>query len=199
MPIDSTCSYDPAKHEIAVGLYEMGVEVFYTTEDIDVRKCVEAAIVEILNLKIVDERDIALPDWLFDQRRKQYRAEEVLDYIATLRKYEKTYVFGVIDADGYVKGLNFVFGVAYPHMGAVVFLQRLKTQSKELFLLRTRKEVLHELGHVLGLEHCKQFGCVMNFSNSVYEVDMKRDAFCKKCASKLSEFGVVVNPRHVLI
>ena len=175
----------------------MSVEVFYTTEDTDVRRCVEDAVTGILNLKIVDERDIALPEWLFDQRRKQYRAEEVLDYIVTLKKHERAYVLGVIDADGYVKGLNFVFGVAYPHTGAVVFLQRLKTQQKELFLLRTRKEVLHELGHVLGLEHCRQFGCVMNFSNSVYEVDMKRDAFCRGCASKLSEFGVLVNPKHV--
>jgi archaemetzincin len=48
-----------------------------------------------------------------------------------------------------------------------------------------RKEAVHELGHAFGLVHCKDFECVMHFSNSIEQVDLKANAFCRKCADLL--------------
>lgn len=36
-----------------------------------------------------------------------------------------------------------------------------------LFFERTVKEAVHEIGHLKGLSHCPDSGCVMHFSNSL--------------------------------
>ena len=59
------------------------------------------------------------------------------------------------------------------------------TEAKELFIERLIKEALHELGHSIGLPHCKKKKCVMVFSNSIEQVDYKGSSFCDKCRKKL--------------
>jgi archaemetzincin len=68
---------------------------------------------------------------------------------------------------------------------ALVSIYRLKTPDERLLFERTFKELNHELGHTFGLLHCNSPHCVMNFSNSVLEVDQKSKFFCEKCQKKL--------------
>jgi len=78
-----------------------------------------------------------------------------------------------------------VFGLAIPILRtAVVSYYRLMGKN---LLLRLEKEIMHELGHLFGLDHCMN-RCVMRFSNSVYEVDLKPLGFCEKCHSSLLTF-----------
>ncbi|HEY4491753.1 MAG TPA: archemetzincin, partial [Acidobacteriota bacterium] len=53
---------------------------------------------------------------------------------------------------------------------------------------RCEKEAIHELGHAFGLIHCHQFDCVMHFSNSVEQIDLKRNTFCAECAVAFQKF-----------
>jgi archaemetzincin len=129
------------------------------------------------------------PLTLYSWSRMQFRARELLEYIASrvpgLRP-PKRLALGLSEADAYISGLNFVFGLASPPLGAaIVFTARLKTENIALYKSRLLKESLHEIGHLLGLEHCPTPGCVMNFSNSVTDVDRKSDSFCERCRVKL--------------
>ncbi|MEL9991002.1 MAG: archaemetzincin family Zn-dependent metalloprotease [Thermoproteus sp.] len=116
-----------------------------------------------------------------DASRMQIRADRLLELLEPARgRQRRVYV---VDADGYVPGLNFVFGVAYGDK-AVVFTRRLDPSSP-LFDMRLAKEITHELGHTLGLGHCRNPRCVMYFSNTIVDTDLKGPGFCDRCFERL--------------
>ncbi len=101
-------------------------------------------------------------------------------------------LLGVTDLDLYVPNMNFVFGEArLPGRAAIISTHRLRGITdyggEQLFPSRVVKEAVHELGHTLGLAHCKRSSCVMYFSNSLRDTDRKGEDYCKSC---LSELGI---------
>lgn len=126
----------------------------------------------------------------YNPERKQYFSSKLL---ASLKKSERVErVVGIADVDLYVPRLNFVFGEADVGSGtAVVSLYRLRQEyyglapDEALFLERTTKEIVHELGHTFGLGHCPNNKCVMHFSNSLPDTDLKEAHFCSKCRPKI--------------
>jgi len=126
----------------------------------------------------------------YNSERKQYFSSKLL---ASLEKSERDErVVGIADADLYVPRLNFVFGEADILSGtAIVSLYRLRQEyyglasDEALFLERATKEIVHELGHTFGLGHCLNNKCVMHFSNSLADTDLKEASFCSSCRPKI--------------
>ena len=138
---------------------------------------------------VIDEQ-LPLSEKAFDKRRKQYRSNVILSEIQgyAAKKKDLNRVLGVVDADIFVSELNFVFGeAACPGKAALISLWRLRPEfygdapNMKLFLERTLKEAVHELGHTFGLRHCSRSSCVMHFSNSISDTDIKQSLFCDKC------------------
>ena len=130
-----------------------------------------------------------LPDGAYDPDREQYRAEEFSELAGRIGSGEKN--IAITDRDLYYRRRNYVFGLAYlSGNGSVISTYRLQTSSdggfserpaSDIFADRVRKEVIHEIGHTLGLEHCDNSRCVMNFSPTVREVDVKEEHLCGSC------------------
>jgi len=59
--------------------------------------------------------------------------------------------------------------------------------DRELTVLRTVLEIVHEMGHLAGLEHCEDWGCIMRFASSVEAIDNRGRTFCAECAVDLPE------------
>ncbi|MEM3961440.1 MAG: archaemetzincin family Zn-dependent metalloprotease [Sulfolobales archaeon] len=131
------------------------------------------------------------PPRFYSISRDQYRADLIIEWLKNFRRKHDEIIVGLIDGDGFVPGYNFIFGLADPiYRIATVYMRRLYREAftDPLFLSRLEKEVTHEIGHVLGLGHCSDEKCVMRFSNSLKEVDMKSSRFCSKCRSRIIQY-----------
>ena len=137
---------------------------------------------------------ISVPDNTFNARRRQYNSTRILKALETQKPGGYRILLGVIDQDLYVPELNFVFGEAdVLAFIAVIGLPRLRQEfygyepDPGLFYERAAKEAIHEIGHLESLGHCPDPRCVMHFSNSLQETDMKEPNFCSQCINKIEE------------
>jgi len=171
--------------------------IYYT--DLDLRKYLGP----LLNLiPSYEPRYIevdSIPSQYLDRARGQYKGEYINMWLNTFRESAEL-ILGILDVDAYVYRLNFIFGLATPYLKvASVYITRLKYRADEYKLgERIRKEVLHELGHVHGLEHCRNPKCVMSFSNSLYDVDEKTWRLCSYHYEKLSKAGLKLSKELML-
>lgn len=145
-------------------------------------------------IEAVFERGEPLPllEDAYRPRREQYFAAPILEELRQNIPKDADKVLGVLDVDIFVPALNFIFGQA--DLGgnvALISLTRLreefygKNKNEKLFFDRTVKEAVHELGHTFGLRHCSKPECVMHFSNSLQDTDIKGADFCEQCRKEL--------------
>ncbi len=157
--------------------------------DINLIKDVKFYVEEVYEEKVRVESSVNFPEGCFNKLRNQYNAECVIEKLP----YKEGVAIYITEKDLYVEGLNFVFGLAESLYGkkGIVSIARLKEsfyrkkENYNLLLLRTVKEIIHEIGHLKGLSHCSDPKCVMHFSNSLYDTDYKDYKLCEKCRKKL--------------
>ena len=74
---------------------------------------------------------------------------------------------------------------------SAIYLPRLRQefyglkQDESIFYERLVKEEVHELGHAFGLNHCENIKCIMHFSNSLSDTDIKTSRLCNVCKGHL--------------
>jgi len=129
----------------------------------------------------------------FRSERNQYDAEVLLKDLRKFAPLGAHRTVFLLREDMFASRLNFIFGLAMENV-CIVSTARLDPRfygekdmekARELFKERVIKEIVHELGHTMGLPHCDNKKCVMVFSNSIDDVDNKGKEFCKNCAKAL--------------
>jgi archaemetzincin len=148
-------------------------------------------------IKQIPEQQLLL---LYDKQRNQWKSSDTLEWLSDnyTKLYSKetrrrtTKILAICDFDAYSDKLNFVFGEAHS-AGTIcaIYLPRIRQEfyglklDKSLFCQRLVKEAVHELGHAFGLTHCESIKCVMHFSNSLSDTDIKRSHLCNVCRAHL--------------
>jgi archaemetzincin len=129
----------------------------------------------------------------YNSRRKQYDAGILLNDLFRFAPPDADKAVYIVRDDLYHGRLNFAFGLA-AERACLVSTARLDPRfygetemdkARILFKERVVKEVVHELGHTMGLPHCDNKSCVMVFSNTIDEVDRKGMALCEHCSKAL--------------
>jgi archaemetzincin len=143
-----------------------------------------------LTFKVLEEA-MSIPFDAYDSKRKQFNSGRILVKLNSFsKKNELEHVLGIADVDLFAPYLNFVFGEAeYGGRAAVISIFRLKPEfygqnsDNDLFVGRSIKEAVHEVGHMVGFGHCENPACVMFFSNIISDTDKKGIVLCEKCRS----------------
>lgn len=132
----------------------------------------------------------------------RYRADSILRYLKNIKPDTIDYIVGLTDYDisATKKDQNGntlepkskyedwgIFGYGNVNGPAcVVSTYRLKTNQKSLLFERIKKVVIHELGHNLGLKHCKNNRCVMTDAvEKLSTVDEESKELCEECREKI--------------
>jgi archaemetzincin len=136
----------------------------------------------VIPVKISVLSGASIPEKSLNPKRNQYDSKH---FLRLVRGYPGDKVLGITEVDLYAETLNFVFGQAeVGRKAAVISLNRLKG-DRSIYHSRIVKEATHEIGHTLGLGHCKKHTCVMHYSNCLEETDLKEEKFCADCHQEM--------------
>ena len=128
----------------------------------------------------------------YSRRRGQLDALCVLDNLPAPAEGEV--VAAVTAIDLFAPPLAYVFGLSVlGSRRSVVSWSRLVVATGEDPALLTRRlttEVVHEVGHGLGLIHCPVPDCAMHRSFWAEAVDLKKPSYCVLCQQSLASHRV---------
>jgi archaemetzincin len=128
----------------------------------------------------------------------RYRADSLLKYLKKIKPSNTNLILGItsedisttkLDADGNIKKpiekyKDFgVFGLGYqPGSSCIISTFRLGNDPN-IIRNRIAKIAVHEIGHNLGLSHCKNINCVMQDAvESILTIDRESNSLCTACA-----------------
>lgn len=138
------------------------------------------------NLQVGTRPDRPSPQFAHIPTRNQFDAARLIKALheeeagAPLR-------LGLLQEDLCLPILTYVFGES--QLGgsvAVVSVHRLAAPGQGLYYTRAAKIAVHEVGHLLGLEHCREIDCLMRFSKQLDQLDRLPLHFCTACDYEVS-------------
>ncbi len=147
----------------------------------------------------------AMPAAAFYKPRKRWRADEILSFLnaSVLPDSGCTIVMGFTREDisttkppfedWGILGLGQIGGTA----SVVSSFRASRRVGRKQAAMRTVKVVNHELGHVLGMDHGGEPGCVMNdAAGTVKTIDKEPGLLCPNERSFVEDHHEVVIPAH---
>ena len=119
--------------------------------------------------------------------RRQVLTTDVVDYLRRRLPEDAFCMVGMTGSDLYPKpSWNFVFGQAWPKERTGIYSFRRYVEDDGLSTLkRSMKVLIHEIGHLFGVDHCVHFECAMNGSNNLEEADDRPIHLCPVDLRKL--------------
>ncbi len=147
---------------------------------------------------------LELPQDAYYPPRSRYRAEKLLTFLEKMTPADAQVVVGLTAVDiSTTKGAYEDWGILGLAMigGKQCVISRFRAArgAKDANHTRVRlaKTVIHEVGHTLGLDHCPNYGCIMeDGKGSVTTTDHEYD-ICGTCRGRVSDSIKVTSPESL--
>lgn len=164
---------------------------------------ISVAIKNEYNFDVVIIPEIKIPEKFFiNIKSPRYRADLIIKYLLSIKPDSVDYLMGITEQDisvtkrdetGNIKNPELkysdwgVFGFGYVgNSSSVISTFRLKNENEKVFYSRIQKVALHELGHNLGLPHCKNKTCMMcDAAETIKTIDRVNKLLCDDCRAKI--------------
>ncbi len=126
------------------------------------------------------------PEYAYQHGRRQYDAGKIIN--ALVSDDDKIpLTLGVTRYDVCTPILTFVYGESQlGGKAALISLYRIRDEKTDVTCTRAAKIGLHEVGHLIGVGHCRTTNCLMCFSASLEKLDLLQLRFCKACTYEIS-------------
>lgn len=161
-------------------------------EDSFLKKIGEAVNHEYGLPAIIKEGHLDITEY-YDPVRRQYNGTKLLKFVDASFSYANIKTVGLFNVDLFIPILTYIFGLAYLNgQTGIASHYRLNNErygmisDDNLIINRYIKEIIHEIGHTLGLIHCHNPVCVMRSSTYVEDIDQKSKSLCLLCRNEIS-------------
>lgn len=160
--------------------------------DNTVVRIVAATVQTMYDLAVDIDPAVPYPESARMPATDQYHAGDLIHFLTQgLHDCEKR--IGVADRDISLPFLAYVYGEAQVDgNAAVVSTFRLipadlspPDKSYTILYERIAKVTAHETGHLMGVLHCRNPGCIMNFSMGLKQLDCLDPLLCRQCHALL--------------
>lgn len=126
------------------------------------------------------------PEYAYQHGRRQYDAGKIINALAS-EAGEGQLNLGVTRHDICTPILTFVYGESQlGGKAALISFYRIADEKKDLICTRAAKIGLHEVGHMIGIGHCRMENCLMCFATNLEKLDRIQLWFCEACMVEIS-------------
>jgi len=166
----------------------------YAVVDSTAAEIVAANIQAIIGLNTQIHAVRSKPEYAFIPTRNQFDASKIIKALSE-EPEGAPFKLGLMQDDLCLPILTYVYGESQlGGRSAVISLCRLSDGKPAMIYNRLAKIAVHEVGHLLGLQHCWEIDCLMRFSKQLDQLDRLPLHFCTTCEYEISRrLNIMVN------
>ena len=149
------------------------------------------------NKKVLVLKPIEIPKTFFLPVLSQYSADSIIQYLSRLQNDSIIEIVGLTHSPIFTiktvkNGAYYnekIFGIGYqPGNSCVISDFKFGITNDMNLIHRLKTVIIHEIGHNMGLPHCKNEKCVMSENNgSLPMLDKSGSEYCAKCNKILKQ------------